>query len=211
MGAPAKFLFDTDFSRPGAAARVPAGQHQAELTEAEQRGYRNGLAAGRTESAGALAKALGAIAANLEKLARSTRAVEARLEAEAVDVAVSVAEKLAAELIRREPFAEIAALAADCFRHLVGVPHVVVRVGPDVFEEARTRLDEIAASCGFGGRIAVLAEPELAAGDCRIEWADGGAARDREAVRAAIAEAVERYLAGHRAPARGSACTEGTT
>ena len=36
--------------------------------------------------------------------------------------------KLAPALIAREPFAEISALARDCFRHLVAAPHVVVRV-----------------------------------------------------------------------------------
>ncbi|MBX6425955.1 MAG: flagellar assembly protein FliH [Variibacter sp.] len=208
MPAPAKFLFDTDFGRgkPGAAS---AAQHQAALAEAEARGFRKGHAAGRAEAeaetARTLADAMAAAAAALDRLSRSLHAVEARMETEAVEVAVAVASKLAGELIRREPFAEIAALAADCFRHLVGAPHVVVRVGGAVFEEARTRLEEIAAACGFGGRLVVLAEPGLEAGDCRIEWADGGAIRDRAAVQAAIAEAVERYLAVRRASTDGTA------
>jgi flagellar assembly protein FliH len=195
MTAPAKFLFDTDFGRTGAASRGAAAQHQAELAEAEQRGYRNGLAAARAEGARALADALAKLATTFERLARDLKAVEGRMEAEAVEVAVAVAEKLSTELVRREPFAEVAALAAECFRHLVGAPHVVVRVGSDVYEEARTRLDEIAAGCGFAGRVAVLAEPGLGASDCRIEWADGGAVRERAAVEATIADAVDRYLA----------------
>ena len=44
---------------------------------------------------------------------------------------------------------------------------------------------------GFDGRLVVLAEPGIALGDCRIEWADGGLARDRAATEAAIGEAVE--------------------
>ena len=35
----------------------------------------------------------------------------------------------------------------------------------------------------------------MAAGDCRIEWADGGLARDSAATEQAIGEAVTRYLA----------------
>jgi flagellar assembly protein FliH len=137
---------------------------------------------------------LATIGTTLERIARDTKAVEDRMETEAVEVAVAVAEKLAGELLRREPFAEVAALAADCFRHLVGAPHVVVRVSSDLYEEARTHLEEIARASGFEGRVAVLAEPGLGQGDCRIEWADGGAARDGAAIRAAIADAVERYL-----------------
>ena len=41
----------------------------------------------------------------------------------------------------------------------------------------------------------MLAEPGMALGDCRIEWADGGLARDRAATEAAIGEAVGRYVA----------------
>jgi flagellar assembly protein FliH len=40
-----------------------------------------------------------------------------------------VARKLAPTLIAREPFAEILALASDCFRQLISAPHIVVRVG----------------------------------------------------------------------------------
>ena len=46
----------------------------------------------------------------------------------------------------------------------------------------------------------VLAEPEIALGDCRIEWADGGIVRDRAATEAAIGEAVGRYLGARPAP-----------
>ena len=44
----------------------------------------------------------------------------------------------------------------------------------------------------------VLAEPDIAPGDCRIEWADGGVKRDRAAIEAAIDEAVARYVAARR-------------
>jgi len=51
---------------------------------------------------------------------------------------------------------------------------------------------------GFEGRLILLAEPGMAPGDCRIEWADGGLVRDRAATEAAIGEAVSRYLAARR-------------
>jgi flagellar assembly protein FliH len=41
----------------------------------------------------------------------------------------------------------------------------------------------------------VLAEPDIAPGDCRIEWADGGVNRNRASAEAAISEAVNRYVA----------------
>ena len=99
-------------------------------------------------------------------------------ETEAVEVAVAVAKKLAPELLAREPLAEIAALATSCFRNLVRCPHVVVRVNDALHETVRDKLDEIVRRCSPDTRLVVLAEPEIAAGDCRIEWADGGIDRD---------------------------------
>ena len=102
--------------------------------------------------------------------------------------------------MNREPFAEIAALAAESFSHLVGLPHVVVRINEALYETARARLQDIASACGFQGRLVVLAEPDIEFGDCRIEWADGAVVRHRAATEAAIAETVERYLAVRRGP-----------
>jgi flagellar assembly protein FliH len=205
MSAPAKFLFDIDFAaghgKDGESAAAKAALEVA-VAEAEARGYRTGYAAAQAEASAENARrtaaALDRIGQAVAALSQQLGAIENRFEAEAVDVAVAVAGKLAAELMAREPFAEVAALAADCFSQLVGAPHVVVRVNDALYGQAREKLEEIARVRGFDGRLVVLAEPDIAAGDCRIEWADGGVSRDRAKVQAAIDEAVENYLAVRR-------------
>jgi flagellar assembly protein FliH len=202
MRAPAKFLFDNDFAAAerGKPAVTPA-EVTAKLTEAEARGYRNGISAAKAEAEARAAATLERIAAALDKLNRGLNAIEARLEIEAVDVAVAVAKKLAPELIANQPFAEISALATNCFRQLVAAPHVVVRVNDTLQQSAREQLDAIRDASGFAGRLVVLAEPDIAPGDCRIEWADGGVKRERAATEAAIDEAVARYVAARRGEA----------
>ena len=66
---------------------------------------------------------------------------------------------------------------------------------PVTLETAREQLTEIARNRGFDGRVVVLAEPELALGDCKIEWADGGVMLDRAATENKIDELVGRYMA----------------
>lgn len=205
MTAPAKFLFNADFAPFTANAAeppIPPAEHAAKLAEAESNGYRKGFADAAAEAAAEgprrNAAALERIAAAAEQLTGSLAAVEAKLEAEAVEVAVAVARKLAAELVAREPMAEIVALARDCFRHLVAAPHVVVRVNEALHEFARDQIERIARERGFEGRLVVLAEPDIALGDCRIEWADGGRIRDRAAIDATIGDLVSRYLAARR-------------
>jgi len=211
MGAPAKFLFNHDFA-PGAvdpAERpISPAEHHAKLAEAEQSGFRQGFAASAAEASAESQRrntaALERIAAVNEVLAKSLDAIAARLEAEAIEVAVAVARKLANELVAREPMVEIAALAIECFKQLVATPHVVIRVNDTLHEFARENIDVIARQRGFEGRLVVLAEPEIAPGDCRIEWADGGLSRDRAATDALIADLVGRYIAAHQ-PAANSA------
>ena len=205
MSLRAKFMFDDDFASAGEKEADRAKSQaalEAAVAEAEACGFRAGHAKAlgdtEVEVQRRNAAALERIGATLATMASGLNAIERRLEAEAVEVAVAVASKLAPELIAREPFAEISALAADCFNHLVGAPHVVVRVNDALYADARERIEEIARMSGFDGRLVVLAEPDIRPGDCRIEWADGGLTRDRAATEAAIAEAVGRYVAARR-------------
>src|SRR5258708_32867246 len=133
MGAPAKSLSDVDFT--AGADRKPAvtlAEHAVKLAEAEAaahgRGYADAQADAKIEADRRMADALERIATNLGKANDALQAIETRLECEAVEVAVAVARKLAPALIAREPFAEIAALASDCFPGVGSSPHLPVRV-----------------------------------------------------------------------------------
>ena len=194
----AKYLFDEDFAA-GERPTITLVEAERRRADAESVAYRNGFAAGQEQARGEagehVASALGLIADSLTRLHRALADIEARLETEAVEVAVAVAGKLAPELIAREPFAEISALATECFHHLVATPHVVVRVGADIYDDAKHKLEDIAKAGGFEGRLMVLSEAAMAPGDCRIEWTEGGVVRDRAASRTVIDEVVARYVA----------------
>jgi len=205
MTARPRFLFDADFTAPTEEPPIAAAVHRAALAEAEARGYQRGVSAAeareRTEAERRCAAAFERIGEALKAIAVSLDALERQLEAEAVEVAFAVARKLAAELVAREPFAEIAALASGCLGELRGAPHVAVRIHDSMHDIARERLDEIARAQGFEGRLVVLGEADIAPGDCRVEWADGGAVRDRAAIEAAICDTIARYVAARRASA----------
>jgi flagellar assembly protein FliH len=50
----------------------------------------------------------------------------------------------------------------------------------------------------------VLGEADIALGDCRLEWADGGVVRDRAAAATLIDEAVARYVAARNGNSGGA-------
>jgi flagellar assembly protein FliH len=209
MAAPAKFLFDTDFSAPDRMrerAASPAEIAQ-KIAEAEARAYRNGydaaLREAKVESDRRSATALQEIGVAIKGIAARFSGIESRMETEAVDVAVAVARKLASELIAREPLGEITALVADCFAQLVSTPHLVVRINDTLYEAAHTHIEALAKQSGFAGRLIILAEPSVQTGDCRIEWADGGVVLERAAIEAKINELVGRYVAARNKASTG--------
>ena len=201
MAAPAKFLFDMDFSAPDKTRERPATASEIaqKVAAAEARAYRDGYEAGqreaKAESDRRTALALEEIKLGIQGIAARFSGIETRMETEAVDVAVAVARKLCSELILSEPLAEISGLVRDCFAHLVSTPHLVVRINDSLYEAARDRIERLAKQSGFEGRLVILAEPEIETGDCRIEWADGGVVLERVAIEAKINELVGRYMA----------------
>lgn len=204
MGAPAKFLFDLDFSAPdsasGRAANAVQAAETAELVAAaEARGYRIGFEAAQHEATIAnerrTAQALGDIGDAINLIAARFAGVETRMETEAVEVAVAVARKLTGELLASQPLAAVVALVSDCFRHLVATPHLVVRLNDALYDAGRVEIEKLAKQSGFQGRLVILAEPDIAGGDCKIEWADGGVVLERAATEAKITELVGRYMA----------------
>jgi len=199
---PIKFLFDRDFDAPEAVEPeipvLPVATHEQELRAAEQRAYERGLAEGR---AAEKKEAENLFATNTKQMAA---AITAQFEAmddeiarhagDAAALALEMAHNLAPKLIALEPVAEIEALVDECVRHLRTAPHLVVRVNESLHEIANARVSEIAALAGYEGRVIVMGEPDIALGDCRIEWAEGGIERDTAARTAAITERVNAYI-----------------
>jgi flagellar assembly protein FliH len=197
---PVKFLFDDEFGADGARKRskLTMAEHETLLAGAQEESFRQGFAAGKGEMSAAdqhrIAAAAEQIADAMEMIAHQMLSLEQRLEAEAVEVAVAVANKLAPSLIEREPLAEIEKLVVEVFGELRSAPHVAVRLPKQLVDEASTHLLKLADERGYAGRLVLLPDPDLGPDDCRIEWADGGVHRDRAGIENRIAEAVTRYL-----------------
>jgi flagellar assembly protein FliH len=200
MASPAKFLFDNDFGAPDKSRERPTQAEVAQkIAAVEARAYRDGFDAGqreaKAESDRRSALALEEIKIAMQGIAARFAGIETRMETEAVDVAVAVARKLCSAMIAEEPLGEVTGLVAECFSHLVATPHLVVRVNESLYEVAREQIERLAKPSGFQGRLVILAEPDVATGDCKIEWADGGVVLERAAIEARIDELVGRYMA----------------
>jgi flagellar assembly protein FliH len=150
MAAPAKFLFDMDFAAPD-KTRAPAitpAEIAEKVAHAEAQAYRAGFDAAqreaKAESDRRAALALEQVGVAISSISSRFSAIEAKMETEAVDVAVSVARKLCNELMAVEPLTEVMALVGDCFKNLVATPHLVVRINDQLYEDGGVVLERAA-------------------------------------------------------------------
>jgi flagellar assembly protein FliH len=205
MAAPAKFLFDMDFSDKARERPSTPSEIVQKIASAEARAYRDGYEAAqreaRAESERRTALALEEVGIGIKGIAARFSGIEGRMETEAVDVAVAVARKLCSALIAAEPLGEVTGLVGDCFSQLVSTPHLVIRINDALYAVAREQIERLAKQSGFEGRLVILAAPEIESGDCKIEWADGGVVLERAAIEARIDELVGRYIASRQQPA----------
>jgi flagellar assembly protein FliH len=198
--APAKFRFDLDLGRrEERGSSVPESALAALISNARAEGYRDGLADGEQAASVRAAERLAAAAAAIaDHGAALNAALDDRSDqtmTDAVGLAAAIGRKLASALIAAQPAAEIEALITDCLSTIGNVPHLVIRCAPELADAVREIAHARIATTGFAGRLVVLGDPDSALGDARLEWVDGGIARDRATLETEIDRRIAAFLA----------------
>ncbi len=189
MPTPNRFLFDNDFLAPSLPEEVEeptepmitVAEHETLLAQAREEGRREGVHEGQKSAEAETGRKMLAVS---ERIATTAQSLIERIDhdmashrAEAAKLALTIARKLAPALIEREPLVEITALLDACMGELRTAPHLAIRVAEDQAASLDGKMKEIARQKGFEGRLVVMGEPDMATGDCRVEWADGGIER----------------------------------
>lgn len=213
-----KYLFDTDFGAPriapvDMAAYVedemmieeeepppppPPTFSEEDLMLAREQAFEQGRQTGLQEAAQSLEQMVGmamATAAHHLQAIGAAQAAEAdSMAREAAAVAVAIVRKLHPDFARRYGVQEIEGAVLDCLSHLDRLPKVTIKVAPALLDQVKEKAKGLAAQVSFDGKLAVVGDPGLTLGDCRVEWGDGGAERDQSRVWAQIDHAVEAAL-----------------
>lgn len=189
-----RFLFGDDFRAKSRGDGPEAAARLQSLEETRREAFAQGLEEGRRRAASdreaAITSCLARIADHAQSGLPDMERARTLLEEEALGFFGALARRLAGSALAERPLAAVADAALVAFRHLRGVPHVVVRVNEVLVEGTDELLGRMARERGIEGRIIVMGEPDLPPGDARFEWADGGLVRDRHAVEAAIEGAL---------------------
>lgn len=185
MAAAKKFMFAADFSGNSRKA-----VDEAALETARAEGFHSGLDQARREGEQQLGSLLAQLVRHGERLLTQQDERLAEIEAQAAQLAVATARSLAGAALADKPLAQLLGAARECLAHARHAPHLVIRVHESLVEAVEGKLSGLARETGFAGRIVVLGEPDIAIGDGRLEWADGGIAIERTELDEAVDKAV---------------------
>lgn len=182
------------FIEPGARVPVPFVEHARLLAEAKADSFNAGVEEGRRlqrdDESIRLSACLEALAARLEIATIEMRRLEDNARKEALAFAQIFARKIAGRMIENAPLQAIEATARAIFTDLRGTPHVAVRVAPSLVDSCKTRISLLMRENGIEAKLFVFPDPDIATGDCRIEWADGGVVREQAKLEALIDRSV---------------------
>ena len=198
MTAIKKFSFDNSFD-PGSGGTDSRGERRYtadDLAIAEEAAREQGRLAGIAEARATIehttAVALSQIGEQLQALGRTIEEIHYESASDALTIAVAAVRKVLPDLAQRNGLAEIEALVRECLNTFYDEPRVVVRLHDKLLDPLRERIDEIAAGCGFNGKIVLFGDEHLAETDCRVEWADGGAERNLTGLYQEIGQVIEK-------------------
>lgn len=200
------FLFESTFDADDVARhnRPPPKKFDEATVEAERAAaYEKGLAEGQTlgfEAGEAAANARAndvrnVIVAALGEAFAAGEAAEAAIVWAAPAAAAQALSTAFPTFVARYGHDEILATAREALARAADEPRLVVRLAAEDYETIEPELAEIAEKSGFPGRIVTLEDADVTQGDVRIEWADGGLARNLSRTAAAISDALNELAA----------------
>jgi flagellar biosynthesis/type III secretory pathway protein FliH len=174
-----------------ASAEAEAGRI---LEEARAAGHEAGFAAGREEARSDLAPAAAALAEAIGALSELQQQAADRVEREAVELSVHIAERVVAGAIEAQP-ERLLDVVRGALRTIVEREQVVVLVHPDDLDLLRDSLTEVTGSLGGIEHIEVQEERRVARGGAIVRTSFGEVDARIETKLERAREAVAKELA----------------
>ncbi len=171
---------------------------EAELNDARAEAFREGQAAGLNEAGAGIeqrtATAMETVSAYLSVLGAQQEEANRQVIKDVVALNERILEMIIPAYLERHGVDEITALVADCLSKILDPGKVAVDVPAESVSALEKRLGEAAAQAGFTGALEIRPATNLAPGDVKLSWQNGGAERLSETIWAEISEAVERAM-----------------
>ncbi len=189
---------------------VVKGFSQEELDSAKQQAFAQGKLEGQAEGhKAAWDEAMASIekqtADSLELVLEQLRALTPiavetaeKSYSAAVELAMAVCRKVVPTLCQEHAADEIRLLFEKNFHFLKEEPKITVKLNPSMADAVKPYIAKIVKQESFAGKVAVVRDESLPAGDCKIEWAHGGVERTAQDVLKQTEELLKLYHEGDK-------------
>ncbi|NRB14119.1 MAG: hypothetical protein HRU29_06935 [Rhizobiales bacterium] len=201
MAEPLKFTFDTAFGTRSEDVRlrepvriISQDDVDAARTQGFIQGRIDGLAEAETQYKAEFKTTLDQMVGQFENLLTGQTQAHNEAMDKAQNFAILIAKKIGQSALEQHPTKTVTKLIADCLSHINNMPHLVVRVNPEVSQLTKDELQPLIEQKGFEGKLMIMGEENIALGDCAIEWADGGVAHNSQAIISQINQLLNQYF-----------------
>jgi len=195
------FNFETEFTPQGDVLRGPDrkffSREETDQMAAKARVEGEAKARQTTEAKGFAS--VDRIVANLAPVAAQLAGIAEQLRAEAAEMAMIAAKKIAGTALDKAGEEAAAIAIADVVRQLKLNPVVTVFVAPEAIADVERRADHL-RRLGVGASISFVANSNAKPGDWDVVWAEGSAGFSREGVEAAIDAIIQARMQDPVAP-----------
>jgi flagellar assembly protein FliH len=198
MRSASKFTFDTEFRGPSDVVSDTARARQKKTMTLEEieamcaQAEAKGTEAAAAQAVEKIDRTVAALVVALRAALDQTRGEIEAVRAEAAQLALAAAKKLAPAALAALPAGEVERALREAMHQAIGEPRITLRAAPEVITALETRVAEIAHEEGYDGRVILAADPAIANADCRIEWRGGGSERREAAIEAALDALIAR-------------------
>ena len=136
---------------------------------------------------------LNAIDASLKELLARSQNDSQTAFTTAVGFAMAVCRKVVPALSEKNAVGEIQGLLEKNFHFLKDEPKISLRLTPFLADKVKPVLADLVKKESYAGKIAVIRDDSLPAGDCHVEWKNGGLQRNAQDVLNQTEELVKLY------------------
>ena len=147
-----------------------------------------------------LAAIMGTVGKNLDTLMKNIEALSHEQDTHTRQLVMAIAKKILPDFTARNGLQEIEALLSEAIRNMSREPRLVVRVNEGQLDAVNDKIKALTTQHAYAGQTVVIADAEVAAGDCRIEWAEGGIERNTQTTWKAVEETIGVDVAPEQLP-----------
>ena len=199
--ASTRFSFETEFTPQGEILRGPDrkffSREETDQMAAKARAEGEVKARQTVEAKGFAS--VDKIVAHLAPVAAQLAGIAEQLRAEAAEMAIIAARKIAGTALDKAGDESAAAAICEIVRQLKLNPVITVSVAPDSINEVERRMEQLRRQ-GLGANIAFVPNAEAKPGDWTVVWGEGSAGFSRQGVEATIEAIINARLQDPVAP-----------